>query len=274
MNVTAPFTASWLAAATLSHAALMICGFLGTVIGIERAVAVHRPDAFVAPVACAAGAILLLAGAPWAGAWLLLAGSVAFAAVNVLVVHRQRASHTVLLLVGALAWCIGNVLYVANRGPAAVLPWWFAFLVLTIAAERLAVIAAVTLPITALSSILGMNVIVSEELYDRQYIQAHTDGFEKLRNHLAKFVPETMAPVCGIAPDVNREKLNRTPIAVAVKSVRIGIPHIVAHPERLLAGDIATVQVRRWRRNAVIRIGSVASRRRQRVRRRTRQESK
>ena len=34
---------------------------------------------------------------------------------------------------------------------------------MTIAAERLAVIAAVTLPITALSSILGMNVIVHDE---------------------------------------------------------------------------------------------------------------
>ena len=33
---------------------------------------------------------------------------------------------------------------------------------MTIAAERLAVIAAVTLPITALSSIFGMNVIVHE----------------------------------------------------------------------------------------------------------------
>ena len=33
---------------------------------------------------------------------------------------------------------------------------------LTIAAERLAVIAAVTLPVTALSSVLGMNVIVNE----------------------------------------------------------------------------------------------------------------
>jgi Mg2+ and Co2+ transporter CorA len=32
---------------------------------------------------------------------------------------------------------------------------------MTIAAERLAVIAAVTLPITALSSIVGMNVIVN-----------------------------------------------------------------------------------------------------------------
>ena len=33
---------------------------------------------------------------------------------------------------------------------------------MTIAAERLAVIAAVTLPITALSSVMGMNVIVNQ----------------------------------------------------------------------------------------------------------------
>ena len=33
---------------------------------------------------------------------------------------------------------------------------------MTIAAERLAVIAAVTLPVTALSSIMGMNVIVND----------------------------------------------------------------------------------------------------------------
>jgi len=36
---------------------------------------------------------------------------------------------------------------------------------MTIAAERLAVIAAVTLPITALSSVLGMNVIVNERTH-------------------------------------------------------------------------------------------------------------
>ena len=36
---------------------------------------------------------------------------------------------------------------------------------MTVAAERLAVIAAITLPITALSSVLGMNVIVNEETH-------------------------------------------------------------------------------------------------------------
>jgi len=36
---------------------------------------------------------------------------------------------------------------------------------MTVAAERLAVIAAVTLPITALSSVLGMNVIVNQSTH-------------------------------------------------------------------------------------------------------------
>ena len=41
---------------------------------------------------------------------------------------------------------------------------------MTVAAERLAVIAAVTLPITALSSILGMNVIVNSETHVGQLL--------------------------------------------------------------------------------------------------------
>ncbi|HEY7748261.1 MAG TPA: formate dehydrogenase subunit alpha [Aestuariivirgaceae bacterium] len=49
-----------------------------------------------------------------------------------------------------------------------------------------------------------MNVIVSEGLYDRQYVQAHTEGFDKLKEHLVKFTPESMAPVCGIESDVIR----------------------------------------------------------------------
>jgi formate dehydrogenase major subunit len=46
-----------------------------------------------------------------------------------------------------------------------------------------------------------MNVIVTEGLYDAQYIQAHTEGFERLKSHLQKFTPEAMEPVCGIPAD-------------------------------------------------------------------------
>jgi Mg2+ and Co2+ transporter CorA len=41
---------------------------------------------------------------------------------------------------------------------------------MTIAAERLAVIAVVTLPITALSSIYGMNIIVNERSHVAQLV--------------------------------------------------------------------------------------------------------
>ncbi len=43
-----------------------------------------------------------------------------------------------------------------------------------------------------------MNVIVEEKLYDRQYVAAHTEGFEALATHLADYPPEKMAEICGI----------------------------------------------------------------------------
>lgn len=49
-----------------------------------------------------------------------------------------------------------------------------------------------------------MHVIVEEKLYDTQYIQAHTEGFEQLKKHLAAFTPEKMAEVCGIDAETLR----------------------------------------------------------------------
>lgn len=127
----------WLGRAAVAHAALMICGFLGTVLGIERAVAVKLRAAFVAPLAAGLGGVCLLLGREGPGAWLEVAAALAFVVVNVVVVRRQRAPHTVLLLVAGLCWLAGNALFAAGQGSGAILPWWFAFLVMTIAAERL-----------------------------------------------------------------------------------------------------------------------------------------
>ncbi|MDI1341061.1 hypothetical protein [Polaromonas sp.] len=129
--------ATWPGQAALAHAALMICGFLGTVIGIERAVAVKLRAAFLAPLASGAGGALLLLGQSGPGAWLGVAAAAIFTAVNIVIVRRQRAAHTWLLLVAAGAWLTGNLLFATGQGSVATLPWWFAFLVMTIAAERL-----------------------------------------------------------------------------------------------------------------------------------------
>jgi formate dehydrogenase major subunit len=43
-----------------------------------------------------------------------------------------------------------------------------------------------------------LHTIIEEGLTDRQYIQAHTDDYEKLREHIKDYSPEEMAPLCGI----------------------------------------------------------------------------
>jgi hypothetical protein len=129
--------APWLTRAALGHAALMMCGFLGTVISIERAVAAKLRAGWIAPIASGAGAVALLLGAPAVAAPLFVLASAVFVGVNVVLVRRQPAQHTALLLASAVAWLTGNVLLAVGANSSTVLPWWFVFLVVTIAAERL-----------------------------------------------------------------------------------------------------------------------------------------
>ena len=122
--------------AAVAHAALMLSGFLGTVIAIERAVAVKLRWAFAAPFASGIASLFMLTGHTDVAAWLGVFAASVFVGVNVVVVMRQPAAYTALLLVGAGAWLVGNLLFAAGKGGGATVPWWFAFLVLTIAAER------------------------------------------------------------------------------------------------------------------------------------------
>src|SRR5689334_15365111 len=49
-----------------------------------------------------------------------------------------------------------------------------------------------------------LNVIVTEKLYDQQYIQTYVEGFGPFAESIKDFSPEEMAPICGIEPDVLR----------------------------------------------------------------------
>jgi hypothetical protein len=132
-----PGSGAMLGESAALHAALVVCGFFGTVIGMERAVALGRRFAYLAPLASGAGALVLLGGPFTTGAWLLVGAASVLLVVSASIVRRQRAAHTVLLVVAALAWWIGNVAYATGLGAPSVHAWWFAFLVVTIAAERL-----------------------------------------------------------------------------------------------------------------------------------------
>jgi hypothetical protein len=121
-----------------AHGPLMISGFLGTLIGLERAVALGHRWTYFAPVMTGLGALSLIAGAPAAvGASFMALGSLGLAAIFAQLVRRQPALFTVIIGLGALAWLVGNSLWLAGWPIFSVVPWWAGFLVLTIAGERL-----------------------------------------------------------------------------------------------------------------------------------------
>ena len=119
------------------HGALMTGGFLGTVISLERAIAFGSALSLAAPLASGLGALCLLLGIAPLAQWLLLAAPLLLTAASVAIARRQPQPHTVLLVVAAGAWGVGNALFVHGAPADACATWWFTFLVLTIAAERL-----------------------------------------------------------------------------------------------------------------------------------------
>jgi hypothetical protein len=127
-------------AATLAaqHGPLMICGLFGTLISLERAVAMARPWPYLAPALSALGVVLLLAGLPhsWlTGAFIAAAAVLSLASLQLW--RGQKVMHLAMLALASLMWLLGNLLWWHAGTAISAVPAWLGFLVLTIAGERL-----------------------------------------------------------------------------------------------------------------------------------------
>jgi hypothetical protein len=120
------------------HGPLMVSGFLGTLISLERSVGVGKAWTYMAPIATGLGALGLLFGLPvWLAALLISFGSLVQTAVFIYITSKQPAMHSVVMTVATILWFIGNLLWLFGFGIPTVVPWWAGYLVLTIAGERL-----------------------------------------------------------------------------------------------------------------------------------------
>lgn len=120
------------------HGPLMVSGFLGTLIGLERAVAAGKWWPAVGPLCTGAGAVLLIAGTSGAAAPALMTiGSLVLVVTFGRLMLEQPALFTATMGLGALVWLAGNLLWLSGWSIADVVVWWAAFLILTIAGERL-----------------------------------------------------------------------------------------------------------------------------------------
>jgi hypothetical protein len=83
------------------------------------------------------GGVAAIGGEAFAAAWLFVAASLVFVAASVEVVRRQPAPFTLTLGAAALCWVAGNAQWAWGAPVYEIVGWWLAFLILTIAGERL-----------------------------------------------------------------------------------------------------------------------------------------
>ncbi len=122
----------------VAHGPLMVCGFLGTLISLERAVALGESWSYAAPISSGAGALAVMIGIrDPIGPFLITLGSLGLIANFIAILRRQTALFTITMALGAVAWFIGNCLWLAGIPIIEMFFWWTGFLVLTIVGERL-----------------------------------------------------------------------------------------------------------------------------------------
>lgn len=122
----------------LTHGPLMVCGMLGALVGLERAVALQKTWPYAAPALSALGVLSVLAGLPltWVALLFTLA-SMLLALVYAHIVNAHPALYTKVMALGAVLLLAGNLLWLFGLPVYRVFPWWMGFLVFTIAGERL-----------------------------------------------------------------------------------------------------------------------------------------
>jgi len=122
----------------LRHGGLMVVGFVSTVIGVERAVAVRTTVSIVGPAFSAGAGLALIVGAsPVVAPALAVAAGIAYLLNMTALVRTHGGWPLRLMMLGAVGLVIAAAEWLAGRGFAQVVPWWMAFLALTIGAERL-----------------------------------------------------------------------------------------------------------------------------------------
>ena len=117
---------------------LMVFGFVGTLVSLERAVALRQRLGYFAPALLGLGGLLLLAPAPlYVGKLVLLAGAAAFVAVYVPLWRRQRDDAVLIQAFGAVLAVCALTLWLGGVEVAVLTPWLAGFVILTIGGERL-----------------------------------------------------------------------------------------------------------------------------------------
>jgi hypothetical protein len=145
-----------------AHGMVMVLGFVGTVIALERAVALRRRAGFAAPVLLGAGGLLVISSVPLRlGQMALAAGAAALVLVYIPLWRRQREDSVLVQAFGAVLATGGALLWLGGMPVARLLPWLAGFMVLTIAGERLELARVILLASATVGQLLGLAALIT-----------------------------------------------------------------------------------------------------------------
>ncbi len=121
----------------LQHGAIMTGSFLGTLIILERVVALKRN--WMYGIAIISGLSIFLFWFDrfqWA-MYALTVGAAGLIYVYYYLIRKYKEIYYYIMGVGAIAWFVGNFILIMNPDYPAAVPWWMAFILFTIVGERL-----------------------------------------------------------------------------------------------------------------------------------------
>lgn len=122
---------------SMHHGAIMVGGFLGTLISLEKIIPLKKRPLFVIPLFSALSVVMFFVNLAPASFALLVAAAVALTLVFVHYLVKEKNIIYLLMAGGAICWLVGNVLLMVQNFYPLAFPWWLAFALLIITAERL-----------------------------------------------------------------------------------------------------------------------------------------
>lgn len=129
------------------HGAIMVGGFLGTLIALEKVIPLKQPWFYMGPLLSASSVVVFLYGDFQVAVAMQLLAGVIFVMVYEAYLRKQRNLPLWLAGAGAFSWVIASGLLYWERFYPMVFPWYIAFLLFTIVSERLELTRF--LPVTA-----------------------------------------------------------------------------------------------------------------------------
>ena len=119
------------------HGALMVNGFLASVIFLERAVTFKSKWILLLPLVNASGIIAFALDLLQVAQILFITGSMGFLVMCIYFIIRFKDSHYTIFLMGAFCLLTANIILLRTNFYPGAVTWWMGFLLFTIVAERL-----------------------------------------------------------------------------------------------------------------------------------------